>query len=394
MAKYLSNRVKNVKPYLILTLMARAMELKQQGKDIINLGIGEPDFNTPQNIKNSAIEAIKDDFTKYTQADGIPSLKQAVAKKFLTENQLEYEDNQIIVAVGARGALYNLFQAILNKGDEVIIPAPYWPAYPEITKLAEAVAKIIKTDIKQNFKITAEQLEKAISPATKLLVLNSPSNPSGAVYSAQELRALANVLAEYPEILVVSDDIYEHIRWDSNPFINIAAIDSEMYYRTVVVNGVSKAYAMTGWRIGYAAGPVDIIQAMKKIQVQSVTCPNSIAQIAAQTALQTNQQSITKMAKAFQQRHDFIVPELNAIAGTVCLPSEGTFYCFPNVEPLIAKFGLQSDVELAEFLLNEINLVTVPGSAFGFPGHLRISFAVGMDKLQEALERIHGIVGK
>jgi aspartate aminotransferase len=341
--------------------------------------MGEPDFATSEHIKQAAIAAINDGYTKYTPIDGLAELKQAIIEKFARDNQLQYELNQIIVSTGAKQCIYNAFQVILNKGDEVIIPAPFWISYPEIVKLAAGTPKIVNTNIEQAFKITPEQLAKAITAKTRALILNSPNNPSGAVYSATELKALSEVLLRHPHIIIVSDDIYEHIRWSGDPFVNIANICPALQANTIVINGVSKAYAMTGWRIGYAAGPVTIIAAMKKIQSQSTSGANSIAQMAAIAALQGNQDCVTKMAKIFHQRHDLVVAELNTIDGLVCLPSEGTFYSFPYVG---------SDTEFCTQLLEKAGIALLPGLAFGLPGYLRLSYATSMEELTTALTRI------
>ena len=364
---------------ITFALTARVAELKQQGRDIINLSIGEPDFDTPEHIKQAAIDAINSGYTKYTPVDGFPELKIAIIEKLKRDNQLQYQTNQIIVGTGAKQCIYNLFQALLNKGDEVIIPAPFWISYPKIVKLAGGKPKIIKTNIEQAFKITPEQLEKSITPKTRALILNSPNNPSGAVYSATELKALSEVLLRHPQITVVSDDIYEHIRWSGDPFVNIANICPALQANTIVINGVSKAYAMTGWRIGYAAGPVNIIAAMKKIQSHSTSGANSIAQMAAIAALRGNQDCVREMAKTFQERHDVVVAELNSIAGFTCLPSEGTFYSFPYVG---------SDTEFCEQLLEKAGVAVIPGSAFGLPGYLRLSYATSMEELTAALAKI------
>jgi aspartate aminotransferase len=381
--------VQRIKPSPTLSLSARVRELRVAGQDIIDLGAGEPDFDTPEPIKQAAVRALQEGFTKYTAVDGIPALKAAVKNKFQRENGLSYSLDQIVVSVGAKQAFYNLVQALLDPGDEVIIPAPYWTSYPDMVLLADGVPVVVSAPMSQGFKIIPEQLEAAITPLTRLLVLNSPSNPTGAAYERAELAALGEVLRRHPRVLIVSDDIYEHISWGSAPFCNILNACPDLYDRTVVLNGVSKAYAMTGWRIGYAAGPKALIQAMKNIQSQSTSNPTSIAQVAAQAALDGDQGVVKEMCQAFKERHDRVVEGLNAIPGVRCLPSHGTFYAFPEVRDAIAsRPGISDDVQLAEYLIGEAGVALVPGSAFGAPDHLRLSFATSMDNLNQALRRL------
>lgn len=385
----LSEKVQAIKPSPTLAVSNRAAEMKANGRDIIDLGLGEPDFDTPLHIKEAAIKAIKDGWTKYTAVDGISALKRAIVTKFENENNLQYQTNQIIVSVGAKQCLYNLFQALLNKGDEVIIPAPYWVSYPDMAVLADAKPVFIETTIHDHFKITPAQLRKAITPQSKLFVLNSPSNPTGMAYTKTELTALAEVLLEFPHVFIVTDDIYEHILWRSEPFSNILNACPDLYDRTIVVNGVSKAYAMTGWRIGYSAGPLAIINAMKKIQSQSTSNPTSIAQFAALAALDGDMSIVTTMVTAFKQRHDYVVQSLNQMGFFDCLAADGTFYAFPNAEKAMQKLGINSDLELADHLLNHAEVAVVPGSAFGTPGYLRLSYATSMESLVKAMERIY-----
>lgn len=385
----LSHRVTPIKPSPTLSLSAAANRLKASGKPIINLTVGEPDFDTPEFIKQAAHQAIDQGCTKYTAVDGIASLKQAVVDKFKQENKLSYVMEQIIVSSGAKQCIYNLMQALLNPGDEVIIPAPYWVSYPDIALLAEAKPVFIATTIEQNLKISAAQLAKAITPQTRLLIINSPSNPSGMVYTREELKELATVLLKNPQVFILSDDIYEHIYWGEQPFENIVNVCPELYERTIVLNGCSKAYAMTGWRIGYAAGAKEIIQAMTTIQSQSTSSPNSIAQIAATTALTGNQDCIHKMNTYYQQRHQFFYQGLNSISGVDCLAATGAFYCFPSFARFIGEGKTaRSDYELADYLLNKTDIATVPGSAFGAPGHLRLSFATDETNLKNALIKL------
>lgn len=386
---HLSKRVKKIKPSPTLAVTARAAALKATGRDIIALGVGEPDFDTPDHIKEAAITAIHQGFTKYTAVDGITELKQAIINKFERDNNLHYELNQILVSCGGKQSFYNLVQALLDPGDEVIIPAPYWVSYPDMVLLADGQPVVIETGIQQNFKITPEQLEDSMTQRTRLFVINSPSNPTGAVYSRAELSALAEVLKRHPHVMVATDDMYEHIYWHDEPFSNIVMACPELYDRSIVLNGVSKAYAMTGWRIGYAAGPIKLIQAMKKIQSQSTSNPTSISQIAAQAALESDQDCIQVMLTEFKKRHDFVVKELNQIDGFECLESQGTFYAFINVQTAInAIKGINNDVELAEYFLEQSGVALVPGSAFGAPGYLRLSFATHMENLEKALLRI------
>jgi len=387
--KYLSHRVQRIKPSATLAITARAKELKAAGKDIIGLGAGEPDFDTPDHIKAAAIKAINQGFTKYTAVDGIPELKQAIIKKFKRDNELTYEPAQILVSCGGKHSFYNLVEALLCPGDEVVIPAPYWVSYTDMVLLANGEPVVIKAGINDGFKITPKKLEASITPNTKLVVLNSPSNPTGVMYTEAELKALGEVLRQHPELVVVTDDIYEHIILTDQPFVNILNVCPDLYDRCVVLNGVSKAYSMTGWRIGYAAGPDWLIQAMKKIQSQSTSNPTSISQMAAVEALNGDQSCIQPMLKAFRERHEFVVDALNKINGISCLPSQGAFYSFPNCSDAIARLdNINNDVDFAEYMINEIGVAMVPGSAFGAPGYMRLSFATSMENLKEALSRV------
>jgi len=368
--------------------LALATELRAAGRDIISLGTGEPDFDTPQHIKEAAIAAINNGQTKYTPIDGTAELKAAIATKFARENQLEYETSQIVVTSGAKQALFNLCLALLGPGDEAVIPAPYWVSYPDMVRLAGAEAVFVDAGIEQDFKMTPEQLQAAITERTRLLILNSPSNPTGASYNKAELQALGAVLEKHPGVVVLSDDIYEHINWADEPFISFATACPALNDRTVTTNGVSKAYAMTGWRIGYAAGPQELITAMKTVQSQSTSNPCSVSQAAAVEALNGDQSCVAEMTAAYHVRHDYVVDALNGIDGFECRPGEGTFYAFPRVRGALDALGIDNDVELVELLLNKADVACVPGSAFGAPSYIRLSFACSMDSLEESISRI------
>ena len=389
----LSDRVQRIKPSPTLAVTTRAAELRAQGKDIIGLGVGEPDFDTPDHIKEAAIEAIRAGKTKYTAVDGTPSLKKAIVAKFERENGLSYEPSQILVSSGGKQSFFNMALALLNDGDEAIIPAPYWVSYPDMVLVAGGEPVIIETTVENRFKITAAQLEAAITPKTRLFVINSPSNPSGIAYTEEELKEIGEVLKKHPNILVATDDMYEHILWTGKPFVNILNACPELYERTIVMNGVSKAYSMTGWRIGYAAGPQKLIKAMTKVQSQSTSNPASISQAAAEAALNGPQDCITDMVKAFKERHDWLVAALNELPGVTCLEGDGTFYAFADFSGAIKQLGLANDIELAEKLL-EGGVALVPGSAFGAEGCMRFSFAVSLDTLKSAVSRIAAVLGK
>lgn len=386
-----AKRLLQVKPSPTLAVSEKAAKLKREGRDIIGLGTGEPDFDTPNNIKNAGISAIEAGFTKYTAVDGIPELKQAIQDKFKRDNDVEYASDQVIATVGGKQSCFNLCLALLNEGDEVLIPAPFWVSYPDMVLLADGKPVIIPSSPEEEYKITPEKLEQHITPKTKLMFLNSPSNPSGVAYTLEELQALAEVLKKHPRIIIASDDMYEHILW-SHKFANILMACPELYDRTVLLNGVSKAYAMTGWRIGYAAGPARIIKMMKKIQSQSTSNPCAIAQKAAVEALNGPQDSITEMLKSFKQRHDFVCERLQGMNGVHVVPANGTFYIFPSVSEIIARKGIQNDIEFAAQLLEEQGLALVPGSAFGIEGCVRISFAASQANLEKAMDRLEAFI--
>ena len=384
----LSQRISAVKPSPTLAVSAKAAELRAAGRNIIGLGVGQPDFDTPEHIKEAAIRAIRDGQTGYTAVDGTPELKAAVQAKFKRDQGLDFAMDQILVSVGGKHSFYNLAQALLNPGDEVIIPAPYWVSYPDIVLLAGGKPVFIQAGMDQGFKITPEQLERAVTPNTRLVVINSPSNPSGRAYTRAELAGLGQVLRRHEHVLIATDDMYEHILWSEEGFVNILDACPDLYERTIVMNGVSKAYAMTGWRIGYIGGPAALVKKMKIIQSQSTSNPCSIAQAAAAEALNGDQDCIQPMLKAFKSRHDYVHKALNALPNVQCLPSDGTFYSFPSVQGVIDRMdGIGTDIDLAAHLLETVGVAVVPGSAFGTDGCFRISFATGMDTLEDAIGR-------
>jgi aspartate aminotransferase len=384
----LARRVQRVKPSPTLAVTARAARLKAEGKDVIGLGAGEPDFDTPTHIAHAGVAAIQAGFTHYTHVEGIDELKDAIIAKFQRDNGLTYERSQILVSAGAKQTLYNLVMAVIDQGDEAIIPAPYWVSYPDMVLLADGLPVMPFAGMAQGYKITPRQLAAAITPQTRLLLLNSPCNPTGAAYTRAELRALGEVLLEHPRILIGTDDMYEKIYWEPEPFCSLATAVPELYARTVTINGVSKAYAMTGWRLGYCGGPKEIIAAMSTIQGQSTTNACSISQKAAIAALTGDQGCVAQMNAAFKERRDYVVRGLNSLPGVSCLPGSGTFYAFADASRAISALGLRDDGEFAEMLLNEAGVAVVPGSGFGAPGHVRISFATSMPVLEKALDRI------
>jgi len=388
-----SNSLKRIKPSPTMAVTSKAREMRAAGRDVIGLGAGEPDFDTPDNIKEAAIEAIKRGDTKYTAVDGTIDLKKAIQAKFSRENGLSYELDQITVGTGGKQVLYNAFMATVNKGDEVIIPAPYWVSYPDIILLAGGKPKIVKCDEKDNFKLTPKKLEKAISKKTKWIILNSPSNPTGSAYTKKEIEELSKILLKYKKIYILSDDIYEHITYDNFNFFTIAQIKT-LKDRTLTMNGVSKSYSMTGWRIGYAAGPKEIIKAIAKIQSQSTSNPTSISQAAAVEALNGTQDFIQERANSFRERRDFVVNSLNNMNGISCLKPEGAFYVFPSCKKLLGKkTKLKTDKDFVEKLLEKSEVAVVQGSAFGLDGYFRISYATSMENLKRAMERIKSFCG-
>jgi aspartate aminotransferase len=387
----ISLRVQRVKPSPTVALTGRVAQLKAEGKDIIGLGAGEPDFDTPAHIADAGVNAIRKGFTRYTPLEGSADLKDAIIAKFKRENGLEYKRSQILVSSGAKQTIFNLVLALIDPGDEVVIPAPYWVSYPDMVMLADGVPVMPYAGPEQGYKITAAQLEAAITPKTRLFILNSPSNPTGAAYTRAELRAFGDVLARHPQVAICTDDMYEHIYWAPEPFASLAAVCPELYERTITVNGVSKAYAMTGWRIGYCGGPTEIVTAMATIQGQSTSNASSIAQKAAVAALNEDQACVREMNEHFKRRHDFLVEGLNKLPGVSCLRGAGTFYAFANVEGAMKIMGTKDDNAFAEHLLHG-GVAVVPGSGFGAPGHMRLSFACSMETLQEALRRMDRVL--
>jgi aspartate aminotransferase len=384
-----SAKVSQIKPSATIVVSMQAMNLKAQGKDIVSLGAGEPDFDTPAHICEAAIKAIGEGKTRYTQVDGTPDLKAAIAGKFLRDNELEFTADQIIVSNGAKQSLYNLMVAVLNHGDEVIVPAPYWVSYPDMVKLADAEPAILAATPENDYKITARELQNSLNDNTRMVILNSPSNPTGKVYTEEEYRALGDVLMEHPKVFVACDDIYEHIYWGEGSFGTFLNVCPELADRTMIINGVSKAYAMTGWRIGYLAGPADLIKAMRKVQGQSTSCASSISQAAALAALTGPQDCVEEMRQAFKRRYEYIHDALNDIPGVDCPDCDGAFYAFPSFKGFIeSQESIRDDLELASWILDEAGVSTVPGSAFGAPGHLRLSYASSMEQLRDAIGRV------
>lgn len=383
-----SLRAQRVKPSPTLAVTALAARLKAEGRDVIGLGAGEPDFDTPVHIADAGVAAIRAGQTRYTNVDGIVELKDAIIAKFKRDNAISYERRQILVSSGAKQTIYNLCMAVLDPGDEAVIPAPYWVSYPDMVLLADGTPVMPYAGPAQGYKITAAQLEAAITPKTRLLLVNSPNNPSGAAYTAAEWRALGEVLLQHPRIVIGTDDMYEKIYWGAEPFTSLLTVVPELYDRTVTINGVSKAYAMTGWRIGYCGGPAEIVTAMGTIQGQSTSNASSISQRAAVVALNGDQACVSEMNKAFKERHDYIIKALNTLPGVSCQPASGAFYAFADVSGAIKALGLKDDNEFASHLINTVGVAVVPGSGFGAPGHMRISFACSLKTLENAVERM------
>jgi aspartate aminotransferase len=387
-----SRRAQRVKPSPTLAVTALANRLKAEGKDIIGLGAGEPDFDTPVPIADAGVEAIRKGFTRYTNVEGINELKDAIIAKFKRDNGISYERPQILVSSGAKQTIFNLCMAVLDTGDEAIIPAPYWVSYPDMVLLSDGIPVMPSAGAEQGYKITPKQLAAAITAKTRLVLFNSPSNPTGAAYTRAELRALADVLVEHPRILIGTDDMYEKIYWAPEPFVSLLTVAPELYDRTVTINGCSKTYAMTGWRIGYCGGPKEIVTAMGTIQGQSTSNASSISQKAAVAALNGSQQCVTDMNRAYKERHDYVVAALNSLPGVSCLPGAGTFYAFADVRGAMANLGLRDDNAFSEYLINKAGVAVVPGSGFGAPGHMRLSFACSKQTLEQAMERIRAVL--
>jgi aspartate aminotransferase len=387
-----SKRVQRVKPSPTLAVTALVNRLKAEGKDIIGLGAGEPDFDTPVHIADAGVEAIRKGFTRYTNVDGINELKDAIIAKFKRDNGISYDRAQILVSSGAKQTIFNLCMAVLDSGDEVVIPAPYWVSYPDMVLLADGVPVMPSAGPEQGYKITPRQLAAAITPRTRLVLFNSPSNPTGAAYTRAELRGLADVLVEHPRVLIGTDDMYEKIYWAPEPFASLLTVAPELYDRTITINGCSKTYAMTGWRIGYCGGPKEIVTAMGTIQGQSTSNASSISQKAALAALNGSQECVTEMNRAYKARHDYVVGALNSLPGVSCLPGAGTFYAFADVRGAMANLGLRDDNAFSEYLINKAGVAVVPGSGFGAPGHMRLSFACSMQTLEKAMERIRAVL--
>ena len=384
----LSNRIQKVKPSATITISAKAMELRANGVDVISLSAGEPDFDTPEHIKKAAIEAINKGQTKYTQVDGTPELKDAIINKFSRDNNLHYQRENIIASTGAKQTLYNLFQSVLEADDEVVIISPYWVSYPDMVILADANPVIIKTHQEDNFEIDMGSFRAALTEKTKLLILNSPSNPTGLTYTKAQYESMGKILSDYPNVLIATDDMYEHIYWGNEPFTSFAEVCPNLFDMTITINGVSKAYAMTGWRIGYCGGPKSIVKAMKKVQGQSTSNPSSISQVAAIAALNGPHDAVNMMVGEYKKRHDYLCDALNKINGFNTSPGTGAFYLFPEVSSVIESKGFADDIEFSSFLIDQANVAVIPGSAFGAEGCIRISYATSMELLKESIARI------
>ncbi len=384
----LSNRIQKVKPSATITISAKAMELRANGIDVISLSAGEPDFDTPEHIKQAAIEAINKGQTKYTQVDGTPELKDAIISKFSRDNNLHYQRENIIASTGAKQTLYNLFQSVLEVDDEVVIISPYWVSYPDMVILADANPVIMKTHQEDNFEIDMDSFRAALTDKTKLLILNSPSNPTGLTYTKAQYESMGKILSDYPNILIATDDMYEHIYWGNEPFASFAEVCPNLFDRTITINGVSKAYAMTGWRIGYCGAPKSIAKAMKKVQGQSTSNPSSISQVAAIAALNGPHDAVNMMVGEYKKRHDYLCDALNKINGFNVSPGTGAFYLFPEVSSVIESKGFADDIEFSSFLIDQANVAVIPGSAFGAEGCIRISYATSMELLKESIARI------
>ena len=388
----LTKRINSVKPSATITISAKAMELRAQGVDVISLSQGEPDFDTPKHIKDAAIQAINDGKTKYTSVDGTPEIKEAIINKFKRDNNLDYKPDNILVSTGAKQTLFNLFQSVLEEGNEAIVISPYWVSYPDMVILAGAKPIIVDTLQKNNFDLDLDLLREALSDNTRLIILNSPSNPTGVTFAREQYQGMGNILKDYPNVLIATDDMYEHIYWGNEKFCSFAEACPDLFDRTITVNGVSKAYAMTGWRIGYCGGPTDVVRAMKKIQGQSTSNASSISQVAATAALNGSQDEVLHMVKEYKNRHQYLCEALNSLDGFKAVPGTGAFYLFPNINEAIEALGMKDDLEFSEYLLETAGVAVVPGTAFGAKGYIRISYATSMDALEESISRIKKIL--
>ena len=384
----LSERVIKVKPSATIAISSKAMEMRSAGVDVISMSAGEPDFDTPEYIKDAAKMAMDSGMTKYTQVDGVPDLKQAIINKFSEDNDLIYDPENILVSTGAKQTLYNLFQAILGPGDEVIIISPYWVSYPDMVLLADAKPVIVDTFQENDFALDISAFADAINDKTKLVIINSPSNPTGITFSRSDYESIGAILQNHPDVYVATDDMYEYIYWGDEPFISFAQACPSLFDRTITINGVSKSYAMTGWRIGYCGGPSDVIGGMKKVQSQSTSNASSISQAAAIAALNGSKDEIDSMVEQYKLRHDYLCSALNDIDGFKTTPGTGAFYLFPDVTNVIEQKGFSDDVELSQYLIEKANVAVVPGSAFGSPGYIRLSYATSLELIKEAVKRI------
>ena len=388
----LTKRINSVKPSATITISAKAMELRAQGVDVISLSQGEPDFDTPMHIKDAAIQAINDGKTKYTSVDGTPEIKEAIINKFKRDNNLDYKPENILVSTGAKQTLFNLFQSVLEEGNEAIVISPYWVSYPDMVILAGAKPVIVDTLQKNNFDLDLDLLREALSDNTRLIIMNSPSNPTGVTFTREQYQGMGNILKDYPNVLIATDDMYEHIYWGNEKFCSFAEACPDLFDRTITVNGVSKAYAMTGWRIGYCGGPTDVVKAMKKIQGQSTSNASSISQVAATAALNGSHDEVLGMVKEYKNRHQYLCEALNSLDGFKAVPGTGAFYLFPNINEAIEALGMKDDLEFSEFLLETAGVAVVPGTAFGAKGYIRISYATSMDVLEESISRIKKVL--
>ena len=388
----LTKRINSVKPSATITISAKAMELRAKGIDVISLSQGEPDFDTPKHIKDAAIQAINDGKTKYTPVDGTPEIKEAIINKFKRDNNLDYSPENILVSTGAKQTLFNLFQSVLEEGSEAIIISPYWVSYPDMVILAGAKPIIVDTLQKNNFDLDLDHLRDALSDKTRLIVLNSPSNPTGVTFTRKQYQGMGNILKDYPNVLIATDDMYEHIYWGNEKFCSFAEACPGLFDRTITINGVSKAYAMTGWRIGYCGGPSNVVKAMKKIQGQSTSNASSISQVAATAALNGPHDEVLSMVKEYKNRHEYLCEALNSLDGFNAVPGTGAFYLFPNINGAIESLGMKDDLEFSEYLLENAGVAVVPGTAFGAKGYIRISYATSMVVLEEAISRIKKVL--